>query len=710
MSATGASSVQGVTVVVVTYNSAPHLAGLLASLDAGMAGIGAWELVVADNASADATVELVRATRPDAVVVEMGRNAGYAAAINAALAAGSFTGHALVLNPDVRLMPGCARHLVEALGAPGVGLAVPRLCTLDGRTAWSLRRDPSVRSAWAEAALGGRRAARLGLSEMVADPSAYRRPHDVEWATGAVVAVSAACRDTVGAWDESFFLYSEEVDYFQRARAAGLTARYVPLAIAEHAEGAYGSDVALWQLLVGNRALHFSRHHDAARTFAFRAGLAFGELLRSPGGPAHRAGLRAALAPTRPKPLAPAAPAQVVAPVLAPGGGTRTRPDGVIWFAAQDWWYHNQAHSDFQLMQEVARTRPVLVVNSLGLRLPRKGTSTNPWRRILRKLRSTAKLVRRPVAGNPGFHVMTPVILPVYGDSAGARLSAWLVRQQVRVVARLIGVGRTPAIAATIPTAWPVVRPMRRSALLYNRADLHSAFPEADGSWVLSLEEALLARADRVLYVSRELMRVDEPMVGTRAVFLDHGVDLEHFGATGPVAGDVDAIPHPRIGFFGGIDDYVVDMDLLLEVARALPDASLVLIGDATCSMAELTALPNVHWLGFRPYAQIPALGRGFDVALMPWLDNEWIRFANPIKLKEYLALGLPVVTTEYPEIEPYRTEVSVARSHAEFVALVRAALADPGDAHARRASVLAYSWERRAEFLLDLVDSIRSR
>ncbi len=394
----------------------------------------------------------------------------------------------------------------------------------------------------------------------------------------------------------------------------------------------------------------------------------------------------------------------------ASGGAARARHDGMIWFAAQDWWYHNQAHSDFQLMQQVARSRPVLVVNSIGLRLPRKGTSSNPWRRILRKVRSTAKLVRRPVADNPGFHVMTPVILPVYGSSWGARLSAWLVRRQVQVVARLIGIGSTPAIGATIPTAWPVVRRMRRSALLYNRADLHSAFPEADGAWVLSLEKQLLEHADRVLYVSRELMRVDEPEVGERGVFLDHGVDLDHFSPDGPLAREIASIPGPRVGFFGGIDDYVVDMDLLLQVASSIPEASLVLIGDATCSMDALTALPNVHWLGFRPYAQIPALGRGFDVAIMPWLDNTWIRFANPIKLKEYLSLGLPVVTTEYPEIESYRSEVSVGSSHEEFVALVRERLADPGDAERRREFVLDFSWQRRADFLLDLLRTLGSR
>lgn len=388
----------------------------------------------------------------------------------------------------------------------------------------------------------------------------------------------------------------------------------------------------------------------------------------------------------------------------------RDRPDGVIWFAAQDWWYHNRAHSDFQLMRQVAHHRPVLVVNSLGLRMPRRATSTGHRRRLVRKLRSMGKLLRRPLADLPHFHVLSPLMLPLYGDTLGARVNAFLIRVQVRAAARLAGVGPAPAIGVTIPTAWPVVRPMRRTTLVFNRSDLHSAFPEADGTWVASLERALLENADRVLYVSHELMRHDADVVGDRAYFLDHGVDVDHFRRD-PDAIDptLAGVPGPRVGFFGGLDDYVVDLDLLRRTAADNPDLSLVLVGDATCPMDDLLALPNVHWLGFRPYADIPALGRAFDVALMPWLDNEWIRFANPVKLKEYLALGLPVVTTSYPEVEDYRDRVVVA-TREDFPAAVRRALDDPPDPEALRRTVLHCAWSERAQGLTDLLDRTGDR
>ena len=190
-------------------------------------------------------------------------------------------------------------------------------------------------------------------------------------------------------------------------------------------------------------------------------------------------------------------------------------------------------------------------------------------------------------------------------------------------------------------------------------------------------------------------------------MLIGHGVDLDHFDARTVAAepADLATVPRPRVGFFGGIDDYVVDLDLLRRVAVDLPDAELVLVGAATCPMDDLVALPNVHWLGMKPYEEIPAYGAGFDVAIMPWLQNDWIRFCNPIKTKEYLALGLPVVTTWYPEAVRHRDVMAVAKDADEFVALVRSALqgAPVGTPETRRTSVLGDSWHSRGDVVREL-------
>jgi glycosyltransferase involved in cell wall biosynthesis len=224
---------------------------------------------------------------------------------------------------------------------------------------------------------------------------------------------------------------------------------------------------------------------------------------------------------------------------------------------------------------------------------------------------------------------------------------------------------------------------------------------------VADLERQLLQHSDRVLYSSRAFLESERALTGDRARFLDHGVDRQHFGGLGRPTGALTdlGIRRPILGFFGGLDDYVVDFALLAKIARAFPQASLVLIGDATLALGELRALPNVHLLGFRPYAEIPRLGADFDVALMPWLDNDWIRCCNPIKLKEYLALGLEVVTTWFPEADYYREHLHIGRTHGEFLAAIAAVLEGSRSTGDRQALLEHASWDERAEELLTLLD-----
>ncbi|MGW5363352.1 glycosyltransferase [Actinopolymorpha pittospori] len=379
---------------------------------------------------------------------------------------------------------------------------------------------------------------------------------------------------------------------------------------------------------------------------------------------------------------------------------SREPVDGIICFSAQDFWYHNRAHSDIQLMRRVARELPVLFVNSIGMRVPLPGRSTQPARRIARKLASVARAIRTPLPEVPHLAVFTPLNLPAYGSPLVRSVAARSVHVQVTLAARLAGI-RRPGYFVTVPTAWDVITQGPRRPLVFNRSDKHSAFGEAATDVIADMEHSLLTCADRVLYVSTALMADDADLTRDRAEFLDHGVDLEHFDPehAGQEPADIASIPRPRIGFFGGIDDYVVDLSLIETTARALPDASIVLVGDATCPMDSLTALDNVHWLGYRPYESIPAYGRSFDVAIMPWLDNDWIQACNPIKAKEYLALGLPVVSTDYPDGRRYGEVMRLTRGYEDFVAAVKQTLADggAGTPESRRAHVAGDSWNGKA-------------
>ncbi len=279
-----------VAVIVVTWNSASVLPGFLAALPDGMAGLD-WRLVVADNDSADDTVEVLRTLAPDATVVQTGRNAGYAAGVNAALNAAGEHGTVLICNPDIRMREGCAKRLVDSLGT-GVGIAVPLLYEEGKDTPHhSLRRESTVARALGEALIGNTRAGRFPrLSELVTDPAAYRRSTRADWATGALMAISGDCLAACGLWDESFFLYSEETEYCLRARDKGYATQLEPTAEAVHLGGDSQVSPRLWTLLTLNRVRLYRQRHGALATAAFRTAVLLRETSRAAlGRPAARA-------------------------------------------------------------------------------------------------------------------------------------------------------------------------------------------------------------------------------------------------------------------------------------------------------------------------------------------------------------------------------------------------------------------------------------
>lgn len=384
-----------------------------------------------------------------------------------------------------------------------------------------------------------------------------------------------------------------------------------------------------------------------------------------------------------------------------------SRSPDIVCFCGQDWWYHNRAHSDFQLMTRAAKHRKVLLVNSIGMRMPMPGRSPLPFRRIWRKLKSMLRHTRRPLADAPDYTVMTPVLFPFYGSEKARAFNARSIRAQVERVMKKAGIV-DPHIVVTVPTAWDVAKDMACSSLVYNRSDKHSAFGEADQGLIAGYERELLTKTDGVLYSSRAFLASERALTGDRAHFLDHGVDIKHFAPRGRTEVLTKlGCKRPIIGFFGGLDDYVIDFDLLERLAVERPNYTLVLIGDATLSMDRLTRHPNVKHLGFRPYAEIPQLGADFDVSIMPWLDNDWIRCCNPIKLKEYLSLGQEVVTTWFPEVEHYLDFVHVAKTGDEFLARIDAVVQGAKAKGDRRALLGSATWDDRTRELLACLDGI---
>ncbi|MEQ8850312.1 MAG: glycosyltransferase [Phycisphaerales bacterium] len=380
--------------------------------------------------------------------------------------------------------------------------------------------------------------------------------------------------------------------------------------------------------------------------------------------------------------------------------------DGVVCFAGTDWWYHPRGHSECQIMRRLARRTTVLWVNSIGMRAPKPGVARNPLGRYWRKLKSTLRGLRRDAGG---MWVYSPVFIPRYSPRF-VRINGWLVRAQVRMLCRLLGIKR-PSAWVTVPTAAHAALGSAFHRRVFNRCDDFAKFPQADAVTISALEHKLLVGCDATVFVSRTLFERERDL-SPHPVLLGHGLDYDHFArdhddpAFATNNNPLDGIRTPIIGFYGGIEDYTVDLDLLRSTARRFPDATLVVAGPRSVGTTALEAEPNVRVLGPIPYDQLPSIASRFDVGVMPWRENDWIRACNPIKLKEYLALGFPIVSTPFPALGPFLDHVRVGGSPDEFADAIRSALRDSCQrARARRrAAVRGESWDAKAERVAHLL------
>jgi len=381
--------------------------------------------------------------------------------------------------------------------------------------------------------------------------------------------------------------------------------------------------------------------------------------------------------------------------------------DSVLCFGDSDWWYHNRGHADMQFMRRFARRFRTIYVNSLGVHIPSVSEGRMFARRVGRKLKSLARFYRD---GGEGFSVLTPVYAPIRsGWAAGAARTALVA--QLRTVMSLCGMHR-PLIWVACPTAAGVVPRLPRAGVVYQLSDFYGGLfqerPDQLDDTAQSQERSIGELADLVVCSSDALYARAEGWCRS-AAYVDHGVDYDLFanGAASALRPEMlSGVTEPIVGFFGNLDGNTVDRALLDEVIRSRPQYRFALVGPMAADFEKLTRHENVIATGQQPYRAIPAFGAAFDVCLMPWLQNDWIKHCNPVKLKEYLALGKPVVTTPFPELARCGNLCYQAQGATAFAAAIDQALSeDNADKQAaRREWASRHSWDSKFDLVMTLL------
>ena len=352
-----------------------------------------------------------------------------------------------------------------------------------------------------------------------------------------------------------------------------------------------------------------------------------------------------------------------------------------------------------------ARYNRILWIGSLGLRRPQVRVSDA--KRVFEKAKT---ILNRSAerASDIGVRVLSPPVVPFHDFSIVRSLNTAAIRWTLR---REVERNRmhNPVLITSSPIVGDIIGTLGESSSHYFCLDDFTLFDRAFDC-IGELEQQLLRRVDSCFAVSQSLLQTRRAATGENH-FLPQGVDVDHFSPVGAVASRIANLPKPVVGFFGLVTSWV-DQQLIIAGARAFPSMSFVVIGKAAANISALKSVPNIHYFGEVPFSALPEFARGFDAGLIPFVVNDLTTAANPLKLFEYLSMGIPVVSTPLPEVAKFSDNVIIAKNRDEFVAGIKSAASDnsPERKSARRVLALQYSWSKIADSISRIIMEIEAK
>lgn len=378
---------------------------------------------------------------------------------------------------------------------------------------------------------------------------------------------------------------------------------------------------------------------------------------------------------------------------------------GVVYFG-NDWHAENRT-SSHHIATRLAATMPVLYVDSPGMRAP--SASGRDLKRALRKL---AASLRPPVLVAPNLWHSTVVQLPFRRVPGVELFNRLFTRWAVRRALRHTSIHRRLSWF-TVPHPGFMAKRLDEELCVYYCIDDYAAHPGVDAG-TIGRRDLELTRAADLVFVAPPALVDGKRAINRHTVYSPHGVDVELFARAAAPDTQIPAaareLAGPVIGFFGSIHDWV-DIELIAWLAQQRPDWSYLLVGHVATDVTALRALANVRLAGPQPYPTLPCWAKRFDVAIIPYRLNRQVANANPLKLREYLATGKPIVSVRNPEIEKFAHLVHVTDDRAGFLAALDLCIAgeDPQAPARRMAAVADQTWEHRVNQVLGTVaQSIR--
>ena len=377
----------------------------------------------------------------------------------------------------------------------------------------------------------------------------------------------------------------------------------------------------------------------------------------------------------------------------------------ILYFAINDW--HSLQQRSQHLANELSQAHRVFYIDTCYRSL---------WGFYRDRFKTSAQRLKRRFYGvtqiAPQLYVIDlPPLLPK--GLIWPQLVAFNYRMLMpilRNILRRYRVDVDPILWVSLPPDVPLLQYFKSSITVYDCMDNYPAFyPNLVQQRLINIENKLLESVDIVFASSDGLyQRCITHNQNTHLV--RNGVSPYFFNVDSKTPAHIEHIPKPRVGYIGTIGHWV-DIQLLTQTAKALPDIQFVFVGPIEVDVQQLAALPNVHLLPPQPHTDMPYYVQAFDVCIIPFKTNALTDAVNPVKLYEYMALGKPIVSTPLPEVQYYETLLYIGTTTASFVDNIRFALHEAAEPQAsiikQRQNITGqHTWQKRAATIQDIMQA----
>jgi len=372
-------------------------------------------------------------------------------------------------------------------------------------------------------------------------------------------------------------------------------------------------------------------------------------------------------------------------------------------------FWTNKQHTACSLAKAGHR---VFYIESLGLRRPNAGHGRD-WKRLFKRLLRAFSL---PKKVRDNLWVWSPLVIPAASGKLSQNINKVILSLTLGFY-RYLYCFRSAILWTYNPLSLLYLNSNHFSALIYHCVDEISAQPGMNKKLIQTQERKLCSLADHVFVTSSSLYS-SRSRWSKHITYLPNVVDSDHFSKERSVSSslpfDFESIPEPRLIFVGALSSYKVDFNLIQKLALICPDWSIVLIGlvgegDPNTSINLLTNIKNIYLLGPRSYKELPKLMHFCDVGLLPCVLNQYTRAMFPMKFFEYLAAGLPVVSTRLPSLEEFADYMCFADTAEEFASKITQILSNSSHFDEQRVKNLLskHSYHKRTEIMIKTIKQV---